>query len=129
MPQPWTVDIATFSGRKFAIRYGLDPQRPDFTLSPLTTTTAHLFLRPGVAIPHDPPILEPPDSLPFTTREAVLRQLTSTNATATLARALLLTVLDAVNTLRAASVPPLPAITKAQLLTALTNKLNSGQAD
>lgn len=46
-----------------------------------------------------------------------------------LLRALMLVVLDEINTIRAALVPALPARTGAQLRTAIRNKLNAGNAD
>lgn len=61
----------------------------------------------------------------------LVAELTSTAAErqTKLLRALVLIMLDEINILRAAAVPVLPPRTKAQLVTAMTNKINAGSAD
>ncbi len=55
--------------------------------------------------------------------------ITGLDATSELQRAVLLTILDQLNTIRAALPTPLPPITPTQAKTAVQNKLNSGAAD
>ena len=54
----WTIIPQNFSGAKFAARYGLNPFviPPDFWL-----IKDQLYVKPGIQLPDDPPIFEPPD--------------------------------------------------------------------
>lgn len=62
-------------------------------------------------------------------RDEAANNLSSREAANKLVRAVALAVLDEINTLRAALVPPLPARTVAQLRTAVQNKITAGTAD
>jgi hypothetical protein len=62
-------------------------------------------------------------------RSSALAQVNGGFGNAELQRAILLTILDQLNTIRAALPTPLSAITPAQARTAVQNKLNSGAAD
>lgn len=129
MPPPYTVTYATFDGAKFATRYALNPTTPDFWMQPLNATQGSLHLRAGVTLPDDPPIFDPPDAPNITNQKIINEFLTTTDARAVLSRAIVLTIMDAMNTVRARLQPPLAPLTKQQVLTALTNKVNSGEAD
>ena len=76
-------------------------------------------------------LIPPTTSQMLTAAKAQASQavITGPDAVSELQRAILLTILDQINTIRAALPTPLSAITPAQAKTAVQNKLNSGAAD
>jgi len=96
MPQPWTISIAGFDGQKFATRYGLDSLR-DFFCQPIDATTQRLFLRQGVTIPDDPPIIDAPDSAAIVERKRAVLSVDSPRAENKLLRAVGAVLVDELN--------------------------------
>jgi len=122
----YPITATTFDGAKFAQRYSLTPTQFRVELRPAGLT---LILQDGLTLPQDPPIFDLPDTPAEATHKRLIAYLQQPGEDAVFTRALLLTLLDAINTLRAAVIPPLATVTRAQLLNALTQKINSGQAD
>jgi hypothetical protein len=120
MPQPWPIP-ADFSGKKFATRYAIT--RRDFFIE-----NNALSLTPGVNIPDDPPIFEPNDPTNIAERENT-REIFAGTPTGQLVRALSAVMVQEINTLRAAVVPPLPPRTLQQLKNAIINRIDDGTAD
>lgn len=71
----------------------------------------------------------PDDMVLATARANAIAQINGNLANAEAQRAILLTLLDQINTIRSALPTPLSAITPAQAKTAVINKINSGSAD
>ena len=81
---------ANFSGAKFAIRYGLDPLKPDFW------SDGPLLYVPDV-LPDDPPIFDTTDDPITIMRRSSKVLATSSDMHGALARAVLLALVDELN--------------------------------
>jgi hypothetical protein len=120
MPPPWVIP-ANFDGAKFRARYNLTREQ-FWVLGNL------LFLKPGISIADDPPVIELNDPQPEQNRRLAQEQLSETPA-GQLIRALAAVLLTEINNLRAAVIPPLPPRTLQQLKTAIINRIDDGTAD
>lgn len=96
MPAPWTI-LTPFDGGKFATRYGLVAgfTNPDFYF-----IGNQLFLRAGVTIPDDPPIIDPPDSQTTVLRNLAVAETNSSGFLAKFIRAVAAVMVDEINFLR-----------------------------
>lgn len=143
MPMPWTISTP-FSGVKFAARYSLTNN--DFYM-----VGNQLFLREGVTIPDDPPIVDPPDAPVVVLRNLAVAEIDSGEFRAKLLRGVaavlvdefnlhalkINAILDAVDgaaTLAAlktaiAAIPDYPQRTLPQVVTAIKAKINAGTVD
>ena len=129
-----------FDGAKFKARYGLLTEN-------FFVRAGELCLRPGITIPDNPPIFDAPDSPEVVQRiaekaridkERVLRAivllvLDEFNTHASKINAIL-TAIDGASSLAEvktaiAAIPDYPQRTGAQLLNAIKNKIDSGDAD
>lgn len=129
MPPPYQITLALFDGSKFALRYNLSPRVPDFWITPETRTTGLLYLRDGIVLPDDPPIIEPPDPPAQNNQQKATVVTNLQDPLGVTVRALILTTMDYLNQLRTAANPPLPPLTKTQVMRALDTKIKSGEAD
>jgi hypothetical protein len=125
MPFPFPINPATFDGEKFRVRYGLAID--DFFARLNNLGQLELHLKSGITIPDDPPIIESPDPPNIVRRNRA--KTTFSDPEMIILRAIVILILNQINTIRAALVPPLPAITIAQFRTALLNLIDAGTAD
>lgn len=115
----WNIP-ATFDGGKFAQRYGLNPQT-DFWV-----TDGKLWLRNGIKLADNPPTFDTQDSLAKRRHARAKAALDKQDGLSDSVRAILLTLLEQINVLRAAIPHPLQNLTRSGSTVTATTPMNHG---
>jgi len=105
MPSPWIISTP-FDGAKFAARYGLDSLKGDFWMERSPKEEFLLFVKDGIKLPNDPPIIDPPDTPDEIRKKAFVAALDKRDPQIDALKAMVFSLNDEVNKLKAlAGVP------------------------